>query len=147
MRNRRKCMLTVNCCQCWGAWSEVLFGQHAVMQISQKLAHNKALLYSVSFLARTSIPRHKLSHNKLELPFQLLLVCFLCADVSIFMASQWHWRTWRLKVKVSVGGLFNTSTAWVYCILTTTSYRIHLQRHHASYRCARPLPAILLADL
>jgi hypothetical protein len=38
-------------------------------------------------------------------------------------------------------GLFNTSTAWVYCILTPTSSRIHLQRHHASYRCARPLPA------
>jgi hypothetical protein len=38
-------------------------------------------------------------------------------------------------------GLFNTSTAWVYCILTPTSPRIHLQRRQASYRCERPLPA------
>jgi hypothetical protein len=46
----------------------------------------------------------------------------------------------RLKVKVALRGLFNTSTAWVYCILTPTSSRIHLQRRHASYICARPLP-------
>jgi hypothetical protein len=38
-------------------------------------------------------------------------------------------------------GLFNTTTSRVYCILTPTSSRIHLQRCHASYRCARPLPA------
>jgi hypothetical protein len=38
-------------------------------------------------------------------------------------------------------GLFNTSTAWVYCILTPKSSHIHLQRRHASYRSARPLSA------
>jgi hypothetical protein len=38
-------------------------------------------------------------------------------------------------------GLFNTSTSRVYCILTPTSSRIHLQRCHAWYRCTRPLPA------
>jgi hypothetical protein len=45
------------------------------------------------------------------------------------------------KVKVALRGFFNTSTAWVYCILTPTSSRIHLQRRHASHRCARLLPA------
>jgi hypothetical protein len=32
-------------------------------------------------------------------------------------------------------------TSRVYCILTPTCSRIHLQRRHASYRCTRPLPA------
>jgi hypothetical protein len=44
----------------------------------------------------------------------------------------------RLK---SLYGAFQYLAAWVYCILTPTSSRIHLQRRHASYRCARPLPA------
>ena len=38
-------------------------------------------------------------------------------------------------------GLFQHCGRSVYCILTPTSSRIHLQRRHASYRCARPLPA------
>jgi hypothetical protein len=41
----------------------------------------------------------------------------------------------------SLYGAFQYLTAWVYCIFTPTSSRIHLQRRHASYRCARPLPA------
>jgi hypothetical protein len=46
-----------------------------------------------------------------------------------------------LKVKVTLRGFFFFFSAWVYCILTPTSSRIHLQWRHASYRRARPLPA------
>jgi hypothetical protein len=45
------------------------------------------------------------------------------------------------KFKVALRGFFNTSTTWVNCILTPKSSRIHLQRRHTSYICARPLPA------
>jgi len=38
-------------------------------------------------------------------------------------------------------GLFNTAVVRPIVFLPPTSTRIHLQRRHASYRCARPLPA------
>ena len=38
-------------------------------------------------------------------------------------------------------GLFNTAAVRPIVFLPPTSSRIHLQRRHASYRCARPLPA------
>jgi hypothetical protein len=50
-------------------------------------------------------------------------------------------RGFKVKGESCFTGLFNTSTTWGYCILTPTSSCIHLQRRHASYRCARPLPA------
>ena len=37
--------------------------------------------------------------------------------------------------------LFNTAAVRPIVFLPPTSSRIHLQRRHASYRCARPLPA------
>jgi hypothetical protein len=43
--------------------------------------------------------------------------------------------------KVASQGFFNTPALRAYCILAPTNSRIHLQRRHASYRCARPLPA------
>ena len=36
---------------------------------------------------------------------------------------------------------FNTEAIWPIVFLLPTSSRIHLQRRHASYKCARPLPA------
>ena len=38
-------------------------------------------------------------------------------------------------------GLFNTAAVRPIVFLPQTSSRIHLQRRHASHRCARPLPA------
>ena len=38
-------------------------------------------------------------------------------------------------------GLFNTAAVRPFVFLPPTSSRIHLQRRHASYRRARPLPA------
>ena len=38
-------------------------------------------------------------------------------------------------------GLFNTAALWPIVFLHPKSYRLHLQRSHASYRCSRPLPA------
>jgi hypothetical protein len=43
-------------------------------------------------------------------------------------------------IKSLFTGLFNTTTSRVCCILTPIISRIHFQRRHASYRCARPLP-------
>ena len=37
-------------------------------------------------------------------------------------------------------GLFNTAAVRPIVFLPPTSSRIHLQRRHGSYRCARPLP-------
>ena len=37
--------------------------------------------------------------------------------------------------------LFNTAVVRPIVFLPPTSSRIHFQRRHASYRCARPLPA------
>ena len=45
------------------------------------------------------------------------------------------------KGKGRVMGLFNTAAVRPIVFLHPTSFRIHLQRRHASYRCARPLPA------
>ena len=44
------------------------------------------------------------------------------------------------KVKVAFWSFFNTEAIWPIVFLLPTSSRIHLQRRHASYRCARPLP-------
>ena len=38
-------------------------------------------------------------------------------------------------------GLYNTAAVRPIVFLPPTSSRIHFQRRHASYRCARPLPA------
>jgi len=38
-------------------------------------------------------------------------------------------------------GLFNIAAVRPIVFLPPTSSRIHLQSRHASYRCARPLPA------
>ena len=47
-----------------------------------------------------------------------------------------------LRLKVALQGFFfNTATVRPIVFLPPTSSRIHLQRRHASYRCARPLPA------
>ena len=45
------------------------------------------------------------------------------------------------KVKVAFWSFFNTEAICPIVFLLPTSSRIHLQRSHASYRCARPLPA------
>jgi hypothetical protein len=68
----------------------------------------------------------------------------LCCAVALRrLAWAWHGKceSDKGKGKVTSRGLFNTPAARPYCILTPTSSRIHLQRRHASYRCARPLPA------
>ena len=46
----------------------------------------------------------------------------------------------KVKVKGRFMGLFNTAAVRPILFLPSSS-RIHLQRRHASYRCARPLPA------
>ena len=48
--------------------------------------------------------------------------------------------TTYITVKGRFMGLFNTAAVRPIVFLPPTSSRIHLQRHHASYRCARPLP-------
>ena len=48
---------------------------------------------------------------------------------------------YKKKVKGCFMGLFNTVAVRSIVFLPPTSSRIHLQRRHASYRCARPLPA------
>jgi len=45
------------------------------------------------------------------------------------------------KNKVRFMGIFNTAAVRPIVFLPPTSSRIHHQRRHASYRCARPLPA------
>ena len=45
------------------------------------------------------------------------------------------------KVKGSFMGLFKTAAVRPTVFLPLTSSRIHPQRRHASYRCARALPA------
>ena len=50
-----------------------------------------------------------------------------------------HWR--HLSIKEGKGRFFNTEAIWPIVFLLPTSSRIHLQRRHASYRWARPLPA------
>ena len=45
------------------------------------------------------------------------------------------------KVKVAFWSFFNTEAIWPIVFWLPTSSRIHLQRRHTSYRCARPLPA------
>ena len=47
----------------------------------------------------------------------------------------------KKRLKVALWGFFNTMAVWPIVFLPPTSSRIHLQRRHASYRCARPLPA------
>ena len=47
----------------------------------------------------------------------------------------------KVKVKVAFWSFFNTEAIWPIVFLLPASSRIHLQRRHASYRCARPLPA------
>ena len=47
----------------------------------------------------------------------------------------------KVKVKVALLGFFNTAAVRPIVFLSPTSSRIHLQRRHASYRCARPPPA------
>ena len=47
----------------------------------------------------------------------------------------------KVKVKVAFWRFFNTEAIWPIVLLLPTSSRIHLQKRHASYRCARPLPA------
>ena len=47
----------------------------------------------------------------------------------------------KVKGKGRFMGLFNTAAIPPIVFLPPTSSRIHLQRRHASYRCARPLPA------
>ena len=45
------------------------------------------------------------------------------------------------RLKVALWGFFNTAAVRPIVFLPPTSSRIHLQRRHASYRCARLLPA------
>ena len=53
-----------------------------------------------------------------------------------------HYRgVYKGKGKGRFMGLFNTAAVRPIIFLPPTSSRIHLQRRHASYRCARPLPA------
>ena len=47
----------------------------------------------------------------------------------------------KVKGKGCFMGFFNTAAVRSIVFLPPTSSRIHLQRRHASYRCARPLPA------
>ena len=47
----------------------------------------------------------------------------------------------KVKGKGRFMGLLNTAAVRPIVFLPPTSFRIHLQRCHASYRCARPLPA------
>ena len=44
-------------------------------------------------------------------------------------------------IKVAFWSFFNTQAIWPIVFLLPTSSRIHFQRRHESYRCARPLPA------
>ena len=46
----------------------------------------------------------------------------------------------KKRLKVALWGFFNTAAFRPIVFLSPTSSRIHLQRRHASYRCARPLP-------
>ena len=51
-------------------------------------------------------------------------------------------RAKELKLKVALWGFFQHCGRSAYCVfLPPTSSRIHLQRRHASYRCARTLQA------
>ena len=64
----------------------------------------------------------------------------------VILAMYWLWLpdkgfTVKGKVKVALWGLFNTAAVRPILFLPPTSYRIQLQRRHASYRCARTLPA------
>ena len=45
------------------------------------------------------------------------------------------------NLKVALWGFLNTAAVRPIVFLLPTSSRIHLNRRHASYRCAGPLPA------
>ena len=47
----------------------------------------------------------------------------------------------KKRLKVALWGFFNTAVVWPIVFLPSTSSPIRIQRRHASYRCARPLPA------
>ena len=47
----------------------------------------------------------------------------------------------KKRLNVALLGFFNTAAVRPIVFLPPTSSRIHLQRRHASYRYARPLPA------
>ena len=48
---------------------------------------------------------------------------------------------YSVQVPVAFWSFFNTEDIWPIVFLLPTSTRIHLQRRHASYNCARPLQA------
>ena len=63
----------------------------------------------------------------------------MCIDLHVKYAL--FLSDFKSKSKGRFMGLFNTAAFRPIVFLPPTSSRIHLQRRHASHRCARPLPA------
>ena len=73
-------------------------------------------------------PGNKGYHTKLSNTFREIELrkCSYCLKVK--------------RLKIASWGFFNTAAVRPIVFLPPAGSRIHLQRRHASYRCARPLP-------
>ena len=96
------------------------------------------------FQTSKATTRHLLKHSKgskamSEQTGQTTIKHRYVYTVRLFcrLTSMWP----KVKVKLALWGFFNTAAVRPIVFLPPTSSRIHLQRRHASYRCARPLPA------
>ena len=118
----------------------VLFDVFSTVHLSRELFHQPtsmhSFLYSLTICSLHYYPRHVSSIN---MPIFRRKNCIHTASGIFAFCKRLH--STLVQQNMQSESAFNTEAIWLIVFLLPTSSRIHLQRRHASYRCARPLPA------